>query len=74
MTVASPGPAVKEAARQVAVDPTTVLKANREVEHEGLVVARPGVGTFVTWTSADATLAAHGPRSCLGACWACGRT
>lgn len=45
----------------MAVDPNTVLKANREVEHEGLVVARPGVGTFVTWTPADATLAAHSP-------------
>ncbi|MFD3373752.1 MULTISPECIES: GntR family transcriptional regulator [unclassified Streptomyces] len=54
-------PTVKEVARQVAVNPNTVLKAYRELEHEGLVAARPGVGTFVTRTLADATLAAHGP-------------
>jgi GntR family transcriptional regulator len=38
-----------------------VLKAYRELEHDGLVSARPGIGTFVTRTLADATLAAHGP-------------
>ncbi|MGW1779466.1 GntR family transcriptional regulator [Streptomyces sp. NPDC002143] len=54
-------PTVKEVARQVAVNPNTVLKAYRELEHEGLVAARPGVGTFVTRTLADASLAAHGP-------------
>lgn len=52
-------PTVKEVARQVAVNPNTVLKAYRELEHEGLVAARPGVGTFVTRTLADASLAAH---------------
>ncbi|MGA5069341.1 GntR family transcriptional regulator [Streptomyces exfoliatus] len=54
-------PTVKEVARQMAVNPNTVLKAYRELEHEGLVAARPGVGTFVTRTLADGTLAAHGP-------------
>ncbi|MGW1210272.1 GntR family transcriptional regulator [Streptomyces sp. NPDC002499] len=53
-------PTVKEVARQVAVNPNTVLKAYRELELEGLVAARPGVGTFVTRTLADASLAAHG--------------
>jgi GntR family transcriptional regulator len=38
-----------------------VLKAYRELEHDGLVSARPGVGTFVTATLSDASLAAHGP-------------
>jgi GntR family transcriptional regulator len=37
-----------------------VLKAYRELELEGLVAARPGVGTFVTRTLADASVAAHG--------------
>ena len=46
---------------QLAINPNTVLKAYRELEHEGLVAARPGVGTFVTATLADASLAAHGP-------------
>ena len=38
-----------------------MLKAYRELEHDGLVAARPGVGTFVTRTLADDILAAHGP-------------
>lgn len=54
-------PTVKEVAKQMAVNPNTVLKAYRELEHEGLVAPRPGVGTFVTRTLADGTLAAHGP-------------
>src|SRR3954465_141109 len=54
-------PTVKEVARQMAVNPNTVLKAYRELEHDGLVAARPGVGTFVTRTLADGTLASHGP-------------
>ena len=47
--------------RELAINPNTVLKAYRELEHDGLVAARPGVGTFVTRTLTDATLAAHGP-------------
>lgn len=54
-------PTVKDVAKQIAVNPNTVLKAYRELEYEGLVAARPGVGTFVTRTLADGTLAAHGP-------------
>jgi GntR family transcriptional regulator len=54
-------PTVKDVAKQLAINPNTVLKAYRELEHDGLVAARPGVGTFVTRTLADATLAAHGP-------------
>ncbi|WP_017240863.1 GntR family transcriptional regulator [Streptomyces sp. SS] len=54
-------PTVKDVARQMAVNPNTVLKAYRELEHDGLVAARPGVGTFVTRTLADGTLAAQGP-------------
>jgi GntR family transcriptional regulator len=38
-----------------------VLKAYRELEHDGLVSARPGRGTFVTQSMTDVTLAAHGP-------------
>ncbi|GAB2971971.1 GntR family transcriptional regulator [Streptomyces pseudoechinosporeus] len=54
-------PTVKEVVGRLAINPNTVLKAYRELEHDGLVAARPGVGTFVTRTLADATLAAHGP-------------
>jgi GntR family transcriptional regulator len=54
-------PTVKDVVALLAINPNTVLKAYRELEHEGLVAARPGVGTFVTRTLTDATLAAHGP-------------
>jgi GntR family transcriptional regulator len=54
-------PTVKEVVGQLAINPNTVLKAYRELEHSGLVAARPGVGTFVTSTLSDASLAAHGP-------------
>jgi DNA-binding transcriptional regulator YhcF (GntR family) len=54
-------PTVKEVVAWLAINPNTVLKAYRELEHEGLVAARPGVGTFVTATLADTSLAAHGP-------------
>jgi DNA-binding transcriptional regulator YhcF (GntR family) len=53
-------PTVKEVVATVAINPNTVLKAYRELEHEGLVSARPGVGTFVTRTLSDDSLAAHG--------------
>jgi GntR family transcriptional regulator len=54
-------PTVKDAVVSLAINPNTVLKAYRELEHEGLVAARPGRGTFVTRTLTDSTLAAHGP-------------
>jgi GntR family transcriptional regulator len=54
-------PTVKEVVARLAINPNTVLKAYRELEHEGLAAARPGVGTFVTRTLSDASLAAHGP-------------
>jgi GntR family transcriptional regulator len=54
-------PTVKDVVASLAINPNTVFKAYRELEHEGLVAARPGVGTFVTLTLADASLAAHGP-------------
>jgi GntR family transcriptional regulator len=54
-------PTVKEVVGHLAINPNTVLKAYRELEHAGLVAARPGVGTFVTATLTDTSLAAHGP-------------
>src|SRR6266581_9125504 len=54
-------PKVKDVAAGLAINPNTVLKAYRELEYEGLVAARPGVGTFVTGALADGSLAAHGP-------------
>jgi GntR family transcriptional regulator len=54
-------PTVKEVVARLAINPNTVLKAYKELEHAGLVAARPGVGTFVTQTLSDESLAAHGP-------------
>ena len=40
-------PTVKEAVADLAINPNTVLKAYRELDREGLVEGRRGVGTFV---------------------------
>src|SRR5262245_66690944 len=40
-------PTIREVASAVVINPNTVLKAHRELEHEGLVEGRPGQGTYV---------------------------
>jgi GntR family transcriptional regulator len=40
-------PTVKEVVSSLAINPNTVLKAYRELEHEGVAEGRRGVGTFV---------------------------
>jgi GntR family transcriptional regulator len=40
-------PTAREVVERLAINPNTVLKAYRELEREGLVAARPGLGTFV---------------------------
>src|SRR5438552_19096863 len=63
-------PTVKDVVAKVAINPNTVLKAYRELEYEGLVAARAGVGTFVTRSLADdGSLAAHGPLRAELASW-----
>src|SRR5881409_2719864 len=54
-------PTVKDVVARLAINPNTVLKAYRELERDGLVSARPGVGTFVTRSLAGTSLAAHEP-------------
>jgi GntR family transcriptional regulator len=54
-------PTVKDVVGRLAINPNTVLKAYRELEHDGLVAARPGIGTFVTRTLGDGSLAALRP-------------
>ena len=41
-------PTVKDVVAAVAINPNTVLRAYRELEHEGLAEGRPGLGTFIT--------------------------
>ena len=43
-------PTVKEVVSSLAINPNTVLKAYRELEHKGLAAGRPGQGTFVQGT------------------------
>jgi GntR family transcriptional regulator len=43
-------PTVKEAVGALAINPNTVLKAYRELEHRGLAAGRPGQGTFIAGT------------------------
>jgi GntR family transcriptional regulator len=40
-------PTVKDVVSALAINPNTVLKAYRDLEREGLVEGRQGVGTFV---------------------------
>ena len=40
-------PTVKEAVQALAVNPNTVMKAYRELEHRGLAAGKPGQGTFI---------------------------
>jgi GntR family transcriptional regulator len=54
-------PKVKDVVAGLAINPNTVLKAYRELEYEGLIAARPGIGTFVTGTLDGGPLAAHEP-------------
>jgi GntR family transcriptional regulator len=41
-------PTAQQVVARLAINPNTVHKAYRELEREGLVRARPGLGTFVT--------------------------
>ncbi|HWE56019.1 MAG TPA: GntR family transcriptional regulator [Acidimicrobiales bacterium] len=43
-------PKVREVVACLAINPNTVLKAYRELEHKGLAAGRPGQGTFIEGT------------------------
>jgi len=51
-------PSVKEVVDALSVNPNTVVKAFSELEHQGMVVRRQGVGTFVSAAPPLASLAA----------------
>jgi GntR family transcriptional regulator len=40
-------PKVRDVVSSLAINPNTLLKAYRELEHQGLAAGRPGQGTFV---------------------------
>jgi GntR family transcriptional regulator len=43
-------PTVREVVAELAINPNTVAKAYRELEHKGLAAGRPGQGTFIEGT------------------------
>lgn len=49
-------PKVREVVAELAINPNTVLKAYRELEHKGLASGRPGQGTFVDGNVSPVTL------------------
>jgi GntR family transcriptional regulator len=49
-------PTVREVVAQLTINPNTVHKAYRDLEHEGLIISRPGQGTFVLRTLAGPSL------------------
>ena len=52
-------PTVKEVVGMLAINPNTVLKAYRELDHEGLVEGRRGQGTFISHALPVAAPADH---------------
>jgi len=55
-------PSVRELAREVAVNPNTVARAYTELERDGTLVSRPGLGLFVARPGTDLTRAARDRR------------
>jgi GntR family transcriptional regulator len=41
-------PSVREVVTQITINPNTVHRAYRELEHLGIAEGRPGLGTFIT--------------------------
>jgi len=52
-------PTMREVVSRLAINPNTVFKAYRELEMEGLVSSRPGMGTFIERTLANESLSSH---------------
>ncbi|WP_329614808.1 GntR family transcriptional regulator [Streptomyces brevispora] len=63
-------PTAREVVEATAINPNTVLKAYRELEREGLVEGRRGLGTFVTRTLGSAAAADDAPLRAELADWA----
>ena len=60
-------PTTREVVAKLAINPNTVLRAYRDLEHEGLVIGRPGLGTFIQRGLGGTSLADHTAlRSALG--------
>ncbi|NEC07825.1 GntR family transcriptional regulator [Streptomyces sp. SID7909] len=63
-------PTAREVVEATAINPNTVLKAYRELEREGLVEGRRGLGTFVTRSLGGAAADDDSPLRAELAAWA----
>jgi GntR family transcriptional regulator len=54
-------PSVRDVVGTLAINPNTVLKAYRELEHQDLAAPLAGIGTFITQNLNDTPQAALGP-------------
>lgn len=54
-------PPLREVVESLAINPNTVVKAYAELEHEGLVVRRQGMGTFIASAPPAGVLVAPQP-------------
>jgi GntR family transcriptional regulator len=52
-------PTTREVVAKLAINPNTVLKAYRELERDGLVTPKPGLGTFVQQSLGDPAASGH---------------
>src|ERR1700674_2411041 len=52
-------PTARAVVSRLAINPNTVLKAYRELERAGLVVSRPGQGTFITQAAHAMPVSTH---------------
>jgi GntR family transcriptional regulator len=55
-------PSVRQLADELAVNPNTVAKAYTELERDGTLVSRPGLGMFVAQPGTDLTKSARDRR------------
>jgi GntR family transcriptional regulator len=72
MGLVGPGdrlPTAKEVVASTAINPNTVLKAYRELEREGLVEGKRGLGTFVSRSLAMPESVTEGPLQSELAAW-----
>jgi GntR family transcriptional regulator len=46
-------PTVRQLAGQLAINPNTIAKAYQQLEREGIIMTRPGAGTFVANLDSD---------------------
>ena len=58
-------PALRRLAEELVINPNTVVRAYRELEHEGVVEVRHGAGAFVRQPAAGQTLVSRKAQSIM---------